>query len=63
MSAKRRTHSVHHTRDEAVTAAHDLAYLMNGVPVGYTFAVQQRMGKWAFVSIPTEQLYFPETRP
>ena len=50
-AAKRRTHSVHHTREEAVQAAHDLSYLMGGVPFGYVFAVQQRMGKWAFISL------------
>lgn len=50
----RRTHSVHHTREEAVSAAYDLNHLMNGVPSGYVFAVQPKMGKWAFVSLPTE---------
>lgn len=47
----RRTHSVHHTREEAVEAAYDLGRLMNGVPFGYVFAVQPKMGKWAFVSL------------
>lgn len=46
----RRTHSVHETRSEAVEAAHNLGRLMNGVPCGYVFAVQERMGKWAFIS-------------
>lgn len=50
----RRTHSVHETREEAVQAARDLAYLMNGVPMGYVFAVMQKMGKWAFISYPPE---------
>jgi hypothetical protein len=52
----RRTHSVHETRNEAVEAAHDLGRLMNGVPFGYVFAVQPKMGKWAFVSLPAEGL-------
>ena len=51
MSEDRRTHSVHETRDEAVQAARDLAYLMNGVPFGYVFCIQPKMGKWAFVSM------------
>lgn len=50
---QRRTHSVHHTREEAVQAACDLGALMNGVPFGYVFAVQPKMGKWAFVSLKT----------
>jgi hypothetical protein len=50
----RRTHSAHHTREEAVEAAHDLARLMNGVPCGYVFAVQPKMGKWALVSLPQD---------
>lgn len=54
----RRTHSVHHTRDEAVQAAHDLGRLMNGVPAGYVFAVQQKMGKWAFVSLRADGVMF-----
>lgn len=55
----RRTHSVHHTREDAVYAAHNLGMLMNGVPFGYTFAVMPRMGKWAFVSFPTSSLNTP----
>jgi len=47
----RRTHSVHHTREEAVSAAHTLGRLMNGVPFGCVFAVWPKMGKWAFVSL------------
>lgn len=52
----RRTHSVHHTRAEAVKAAHQLGFLMNGVPIGYVFAVQPKMGKWAFVSLPADEV-------
>lgn len=51
---RRRAHSVHHTRGEAVAAARNLAHLMNGCPVGYTFCVWPRMGKWAFISLPAE---------
>lgn len=50
--AKRRTHSVHETAEEATAAAHDLGRLMNGVPCGYVFAVQEKMGKFAFISLP-----------
>lgn len=46
----RRTHSVHHTRKEAVQAAYELGRLLNGTPFGYMFAVMPRMGKWAFIS-------------
>ena len=53
----RRTHSVHHTEIEARRAAYDLAHLMNGVPFGYVFAVQPKMGKFAFVSLPVESFH------
>jgi hypothetical protein len=55
----RRTHSVHETRQEAVQAAHDLGRLMNGFPFGYVFAVQPKMGKWAFVSVPSNEVLIP----
>lgn len=47
---RRRTHSVHNTPEDARRAAYDLGRLMNGVPFGYVFAVQERMGKFAFIS-------------
>ena len=50
----RRTHSVHHEREEAVQAAYELGRLMNGVPTGYMFAVMPRLGKWAFVSLSVD---------
>ena len=46
----RRIHGVHETYDEARDEARDLARLMNGVPFGVIFAVQERMGKFAFIS-------------
>lgn len=52
---KRRTHSVHNSERAARKAASDLAHLMNGVPCGYAFYIQQRMGKWAFYSAPVER--------
>jgi hypothetical protein len=54
--SKRRTHSVHETAEEARKAAYDLAYLMNGVPCGYVFATQEKMGKFAFISLPADAL-------
>ncbi len=50
MERNRRIHSVHHTREEAVKAANELGWLMNGVPWGYGFYVLERMGKFAFIS-------------
>lgn len=52
----RRTHSVHHSREEAKEAAYSLGRLMNGVPVGYVFCIQERLGKWAFISLPAATL-------
>jgi hypothetical protein len=46
----RRTHSVHHTKEEAISAAKELAWLMNGVPFGYVFATQEKLGKVALIS-------------
>lgn len=54
MIAGRRTYSVHRTREEAVSAAYQLGYLLNGVPFGFYFAVMPKLGAWAFVSLPTE---------
>lgn len=54
----RRTHSVHETREEAVEAAYNLGRLMNGVPTGYIFAVQPKLGKWAFVSLPADAVAY-----
>jgi len=51
---KRRTHGAYRTKREAKEAAHDLAELMNGVPVGYVFAIQPKMGAFALVSLPVE---------
>jgi len=49
-SDDRRTHGVFRTEEEAREAAYDLAYLMRGVPFGYVFFVQKRMGAWVFFS-------------
>lgn len=56
MLAARRTHSVHHTKHEAALAAHNLAHLMNGVPPGFVFAIQEKMGKFAFISLPVDAI-------
>lgn len=52
----RRIHSVHHSHDEDERAARDLGFLMNGIPAGYRFAIEKRLGKYAFVSFSSTPL-------
>ena len=49
----RRTHGVYHTEDDAREAYFNLGRLLNGTPVGYAFAIWQRMGKFALISYRT----------
>lgn len=52
----RRTHSVHYSHYEAERAGRDLALLLNGIPVGYRFAIEKRLGKYALVSFSSTPL-------
>lgn len=52
---KRRTYSAHHTLEDARTAANNLIFLLNGIPIGYSLVIGTRMGKYVLYSEPKEE--------